>query len=161
MKWLRHILTIAGALCLLVALPVFASGYPARAAAGADAAASASVVIEQPSGAYVVLINPDLHKDRENLAVWQDFFRGRDIGYLFEDIDCSVADSDAAGLDMAKSFQSRLPENQLRLKTENVTLMLSKAYYNRFDVILLSREFYDAYRPDLPEGTLIIEEDGI
>ena len=43
-----------------------------------------------------------------------------------------------------KSFQSRLPENQMSVRLEDITLMLSKAQYGRFDVILMSREIYEA-----------------
>ena len=64
---------------------------------------------------------------------------------LFEDISCLVMDTDAAGLEIAKSLQSRLPENQMKLRTENATLLLSKAKYGEFDMILVSREAYDAY----------------
>jgi hypothetical protein len=40
---------------------------------------------------------------------------------------------------------SRLPENQMKIKTEDGTLMLSKAEYGRFDIIIMSEEFASAY----------------
>mgnify|MGYP007069910982 CR=1 FL=1 len=101
------------------------------------------MVIDQPSGAYVVWINSGKHTNIDNLNTWKSFFSGEEIGFLFEDISCTVAGTDTAGLEIAKSFQSRLPENQMTLRTEDVTLMLSKAVDGRFDIILMSKEFYD------------------
>ena len=46
---------------------------------------------------------------------------------------------------MARSFQSILPENQMKIRTENVILMLSKAESGRFDVIVMSKELADVY----------------
>ena len=142
MSVLRHALTVLLALCLLVGLPVIKTGAFQK---GVDAVSSASVILEQPSGEYIVLFNQNLHTDKEALATWLSFFRGEEISFLFEDIHCVVADTDAAGLELARSFQSRLPENQMELRTENAALMLSKAAYGRFDIMLLSGEFADAY----------------
>lgn len=144
MNFIRHAGTVITALLLLVGVPVFRTGYFQNKLSGVDAVSSATMIIEQPSGAYVVMINRDLHRDAGNLATWEAFFRGEEIGFLFEDISCVVADTDAAGLELAKSFQSRLPENQMTLRLEDSTLMLSKAQHGRFDVILMSKEMYDA-----------------
>ncbi len=160
MKILRHILIVAAAVLLLVGFPVIASGYPARFFSGVDAVASATVMIDQPSGGYVVLINRNRHPDEDNLAVWEDYFSGKEIGFLFEDIHCMVGDSDPAGLELARSFQSRLPENQMALRTEDLTLMLSKAHSGGFDVILMSEEAFDAWNAGILidyENTLVIE----
>ena len=113
---------------------------------GIDAVSSATVVIEQPSGAYVVLINRDLHMNEDNLKVWESFFRGEEIDFLFEDISCIAGEADNAGLGQAKSFQSRLPENQMKVRTEDDSLLLSKLSEGYFDVIIMSAEFYEAYK---------------
>lgn len=165
MRILRHILTVAAASLVIFGIPALATGYPQRVISGADAISSATVIIDQPSGAYVVMINRALHPKEENLETWKTFFRGEEIDFLFEDISCTVADTDSAGLDLAQSFQSRLPENQMTVRLEDVTLMMSKAKYGRYDVILLSKEFYDAYRTDDPaeggDDRVLIEEDGV
>lgn len=138
---LRHTLISFIMLSCLLGIPYFIL----RDDTGVDTVTSASVVIEQPSGAYVVLINTDRHTDEENLKTWKQFFSGGEIGFLFEDIGCMVPLSDTAGLELAKSFQSRLPENQMTLKTEDPTLLFSKAEYGNFDIVLLSNEAYLAY----------------
>lgn len=166
MRFLRHVFIIAVSLLLLVGLPLYRTGAVTRllSGEGADALTAATVVIEQPSGAYAVLINKELHQDEEKLAEWKKFFSGQEIDYIFEDISCVVADSDPAGLELAKSFQSRLPENQMKLRTEDATLMLSKARYGSFDVILLSREVYDAHNTAAIAGgdqVITIESEGL
>lgn len=141
----RHILTVLVLLALLVGVPVFASGYPAKLISGADAISSATVILEQPTGDYIVLLNCENHSDETNFATWQTFFEGGEIDYIFEDISCLVAETDAAGLEIAKSFQSRLPENQMTLRTEDATLLFSKVEYGKFDVVLVSQEVFQAY----------------
>ena len=166
MKIARHVLIIAVSLLVLVGLPLYRTGALARifGGQGPDALTAATVTIEQPSGAYVVLINQEIHQDTEKLAVWKRFFSGQEIDYIFEDISCVVADSDAAGLELARSFQSRLPENQMRLRTEDTTLMLSKAKYGRFDVMLFSKEVYDTHNAAAITGkdqVMTIESEGL
>ena len=163
MKILRHVIIVSAAVFLLVGLPVLGTGYLTRLISGVDTIASATVIIDQPSGEYVVLINKDLHPNAENFAVWEDFFSGKEIGFLFEDIRCTVADNDSAGLELARSFQSRLPENQMTLRTEDITLLFSKVHSGQFDVVLISREVYDAYRTGAlirKETTNVIESEG-
>ena len=164
MNVIRHAGTIAAALLLLVGVPVYRTGYFQNKLSGADAVSSATMILDQPSGSYAVLINRDRHRNEENLEVWERFFAGEEIGYLFEDISCMVADTDAAGLELAKSFQSRLPENQMTIRLEDITLMLSKAGEGRFDVIFMSKEMYDASgaeREAMMERTDLIEAEGI
>ena len=140
----RHLLIGLLSALVLIGGPIYAAYGPSGAAHRA-AVSSATVIIDQPSGAYVVLINRDRHPSQENLNTWISFFKGEEIGFLFEDISCLVPDSDQGGLELAKSFQSRLPENQMKLRTENAILLMSKAAYGEFDVILVSREAYEAY----------------
>ena len=155
---------ILAALFVLAGLPVLSTGYIQNKLSGVDAVSAATVIIDQPSGAYVVLINKDRHLNADNLETWQTFFKGEEIGILFEDISCTVADMDVSGLDMAQSFQSRLPENQMTLRKEDITLMLSKASCGLFDVIMMSKEVYDAYGAAVitdDERMVIIEEEGV
>ena len=155
---------ILAALFVLEGLPVLSTGYIQNKLSGVDAVSAATVIIDQPSGAYVVLINKDRHLNADNLETWQTFFKGEEIGILFEDISCTVADMDVSGLDMAQSFQSRLPENQMTLRKEDITLMLSKASCGLFDVIMMSKEVYDAYGAAAitdDERMVIIEEEGV
>lgn len=144
---IRHILIVSIAILILVGVPLHAAGF-GLGGDGVDAIATASAIIDQPSGAYVVWINRDYHPNESNLSTWEAFFSGEEIGFLFEDISCVVADGDTSGMELARSFQSRLPENQMKLRNENVTLMLSKAKHCRFDIVLMSREYYDMYGAD-------------
>lgn len=160
MKYFRHIIIVISLLVLLVGIPVYATGYVQRKLSGVDSISSASVIIEQPSGEYVVLINKDYHHNADNLDTWCKFFRGEEIDYLFEDISLVVADNDSAGIELSKSFQSRLPENQMSIRTEDATLMLSKAYYGKFDVLLMSKEIFEAFHGEgyvNADTTVIIE----
>ena len=106
---------------------------------------SASVILDQPSGEYVVLINGGMRKSQETLEAWKSFFGGEEIAYIFEDIACSVAAGDVGALEMARSFQSRLPENQMQIRTEDATLLMSRADHGKFDVLIMSKEFSEAY----------------
>ncbi len=163
MKFVDHVCIVIGVLFLILGIPVIHSGYLQKVT-GADVISSASVIIDQPSGAYVVLINKEQHIDMEKLSVWETFFRGGEIDFIFEDIHCAVADSDPSGLELAKSFQSRLPENQMGISIEDMTLLLSKAVCGRYDVILISKEIYDAWNADAvfsETGADIIRSEGI
>ena len=145
MKAWKHILISVGALFLLLGVPFLRTGYAqSLLSGGADVVSSASVILDTPSGNYVVLINKNFHTNEETLATWEDFFAGKEIDYIFEDISCAVASGDGNGQTMAESYQSRLPENQMKLRQEDGTLLLSKAEHGKFDVIVLSKEFADA-----------------
>lgn len=147
MKILKHTVIVGAALFLMLGLPFFTSDYFAALMVGdgVDAVTSASVIIDQPSGNYVVLINLDRHQDGEKLAVWKDFFAGKEVSYIFEDIVCTVAKSDGNGLEMAESYQSRLPENQMKIRLEDGILMVSRAEYGKFDILIMSEEIADSY----------------
>lgn len=146
-KIIKHIVIIAVAVFLILGVPFLRTDYFAalKNGSGQDATSSASLILDQPSGTYVVLINREEHTNEENLAIWTDFFEGREISYIFEDIRCAVAQGDAGGLEMAQSYQSRLPENQMMIRQEDGTLMLSKAEHGKFDIIVLSQEMADAF----------------
>ena len=153
MDFSRHTAAVILALLLLVGVPVFKTGYIQGKLSETDAVSSATEIIEQPSGEYVVLINRDRHADSGNLKAWESFFSGGDIGVVFEDISCVAADSDAPGFEMAKSFQSRLPENQMTIRLEDPILMRSKADHGLYDVMILSKEMYEATGGDRTVNT--------
>lgn len=164
MKILRHTITVLLVLLLLAGVPVYATGYVQKMLSDKDTVSSATTIIEQPSGAYVVLINRDKHPSAENLAVWESFFSGEEIDYLFEDITCLVALEDSVGLELAASMQSRLPENQMKIEQEEAFIMLSKIDYGRYDVMLFSRDFYDLLGMDssfLSDTDDLIEAEGV
>ena len=123
---------------------------------GADAVSSASLVVEQPSGEFCVLINRERLKD--SAGQWEVFFNGQDAGVIFEDIGCITVQGDTAGIQLARRYQSRLPENQMKVHTQFGMLVLSKAEYHRFDVIVVSRETAEAYgfKDHSDEDTLLI-----
>ena len=139
----RHIAVGLLSGILLIGGPAYAA-YGPSGALSADAVSSATTITAQPSGAYVVLINKERHIDEENLATWISFFSGEETDFLFEDISCSVPATDESGLTLAENFQARLPENQMSLRRQETTLLMSKAMYGGFDVIFLSKEMYDA-----------------
>lgn len=144
----KHIGIILIGAFLILGLPFLCTDYCRSLVNGAgsvDATSSASLVIDKPSGNYVILINRDYHKNKENLALWEQFFRGEEVSFIFEDIACSTAKGDAGGAEMARSFQSRLPENQMSIRAEDATLLMSRADHGKFDIIILSKEFADGY----------------
>ena len=165
MRIAGHIILDAAALFLTLVLPFVASDTGRRILSGeTDAVSGASVILDQPSGEYLVLINTARHRNAENLALWETFFTGDDAPVIFEDITCLTAAPDSGGNEMAQSCRSRLPENQMTLRKEDITLMLSKAGYGLFDVIMMSKEVYDAYGAAAftdEEKMVIIEEEGV
>ncbi len=145
MKIFRHIMVTTLMLAVLLGIPAGFVAFNGGFSSETDAVSSATVVIEQPTGAYVVMINSAYHKNSDNLSTWENFFNGEEIDFLFEDISCMSGETDAGGIAQAKSFQSRLPENQMNFRTEDITLLVSKLAAGRFDVAIMSKEFYDAY----------------
>lgn len=145
MRALRHIITVSAAILLTLGVPFASSDSFKEIVSGADAVSSASIVVDQPSGNYTVLINLDKHTDAENLALWEKFFAGEEVSFIFEDIKCTAARGDSGGIQLAENYLTRLPENQMTLRTEDPVLMLSKAEYGRFDVIVISKEMADMY----------------
>lgn len=141
MKVVAHIVTVVVALGLLLGVPAWRSvDFGALLAGGVDALSSATTIQDAPSGKYTILINRARHTDEETLAEWETFFSGGAVGLIMEDVDCTALASDAAGLEMATSLQSRLPENQMKLHVEEPVLALSKAENGLFDILVMSDE---------------------
>ena len=57
-----------------------------------------------------------------------------------------MAEGDAMGIEMADSFRSKLPENQMKIKKEEAVLVVSRAEEGKFDVLLMSKEFANSYK---------------
>lgn len=157
-KLLGHIAVSVMTVLLLMALPLLLSGnIGVLFGKKTDAVASATKALDKPSGEYRVFINTSLHTDASDLESWKDFFETGDtdgIINVLEDISCTVAEGDIGGLEMAESFMSRLPENQMKIRTEDPTLMISKAEQGRFDVIVMSKETADSFSAQtIPENT--------
>lgn len=146
MKAFAHIATVLVALALLVGVPVASRvDIGALAAGGVDTVSSSTQIQAAPSGTFTVLINRDLHPKKDVLEKWVDFFSGRDVPVIMEDVSCVAIQGDAAGIEMAQSLQSRLPENQMKLRLEGGQFAVSKAFDGRFDVLVMSDEVAMAY----------------
>ena len=162
LKLIRHGLLVAAALFLLVVLPVVTHVDLPFGKKTTDADTGASIPLpDQPSGSFFVLINTDLHKD--SLADWRGFFRDEEFAVIFEDVSCLVARGDTGGLQMARRFQAQLPENQMKVREENPTLLASKAEAGAVDIAIFSKEMADHLKlktkADLP-GVAVIEVSG-
>lgn len=145
MSAVKHIAVCLLGVTLLVILPFLLSGGAALITGGTDAVSSASVVIDKPSGCYTVMINRGMHKNDSDLAAWESFFSGGDLGIIFDDVSCVILNGDAGALTLAESFMSRLPENQMKVTVSDAVLAVSKADCGRFDVMIVSDEFAELY----------------
>ena len=153
LKILKHIGIVAAGIVLCIGVPLLCTGYLTRLITGSlDAVSSASIVLDQPSGDFLVLINKDYHTDEDTLNDWVRFFSG-DVGddellVIFEDVAVSAAYADSAGSELADSFRSQLPENQMKVTKEDATLLMSRADAGLFDIIIMSKEFADGYHAE-------------
>lgn len=114
----------------------------------ADGVSSATVIasMDDIEGKYVVYINRERHKD--TLDEWIKFFKGEDVGFIMEDIVCTVASSDSEGIETAETYRSRLPENQMTVKPETGVMAVSKAESGVFDIMIMSAFAAKAYGAD-------------
>ncbi|MBR6873415.1 MAG: hypothetical protein IKN17_07940 [Ruminococcus sp.] len=146
MRAVRHIVSVTFSLFLMLGLPFITSdSFERLISPDPDAVTSASVITDAPSGEFIVFINRSSHPNKDNLAKWHDFFSGQEVSFILEDITCCTAASDPLGKKLAENYRSRLPENQMTLRTEDAVLMLSKADHGKFDVIVMSAEAAEAY----------------
>ncbi len=152
MNLIKHIIIVFLSLFIMLGVPFLTSPFFQTLVSGEDAVSSASVALDEPSGKFVVFINKDMHPDEDNLKTWICFFKGEEISFLFEDIRAYVAKGDEQGETMAESFMSHLPENQMKVYIKEATMMLSKAEAKRFDIIIMSKEYYDMYGAKTLEG---------
>ena len=158
MKIFKHVLCDLLILFLMLGVPFLNTDYAKTVFQhDPDAVSSASVMVDQPSGTYLIYLNLAKHTDPDALANWRDFFAGKEIDLIFEDIICTVAKGDNNALTLAQNYQSRLPEHQCEIKQEDIILMLSKAECQKFDILVLSQEFAEAYRADTLQEIAQIE----
>ena len=119
-----------------------AGGYINRSSDSPDAVSSATaqpVSAGDMSGKYMVFINRGLHDKAGTTGDWEKFFSfSDDVPLIMEDITCKVAQFDSEGLDTARKYQARLPENQMKIEQEAGVMLLSKAELGRFDVMIMS-----------------------
>ena len=155
MRKALHIILLVAIVIAVFAVPYRAFIGPIRLSAlfggGVDATTSASVILDAPSGNYVVLLNAARHDKFGSTADWEDFFRG-ESPLIMDDIDCAVIRVDAGGIEMADSYRSRLPENQMKLTAESAEMLLSKAQAGLFDAIVMTKECAEAFRADTVYG---------
>ena len=149
-KTAKHILTVLGILIVFFGIPalLLLDLSVLLPGSGTDAVSRASEIVEAPSGEFVVYINDDQRKDGETLRSWVDFFSGGETTVIMEDICCDVAAQDASAQELARSFQSRLPENQMKIRQEDGLLTVSRAERGGFDILILSSEMAEAYSAD-------------
>ena len=144
MKLLKHIGIIIASVLIVLGIPLWCSGgLHSLFSTDPDSVSSASVILDKPSGQYYIMINKEMRRDEDTLQDWITFFSGGEILYIFEDISCSVATSDAGGIELAESFRSQLPENQMQVKADDGTLIASRADHGLYDIIMMSKEFAD------------------
>ena len=126
-----------------------AGGYINRSSDSPDAVSSATaqpVSAGDMSGKYIVFINRGLHDKAGTTGDWEKFFSFTDdVPLIMEDITCKVAQFDSEGLDTARKYQARLPENQMKIEQEAGVMLLSKAELGRFDVMIMSEAAAKSY----------------
>ena len=126
-----------------------AGGYINRSSDSPDAVSSATaqpVSAGDMSGKYMVFINRGLHDKAGTTGDWEKFFSfSDDVPLIMEDITCKVAQFDSEGLDTARKYQARLPENQMIIEQEAGVMLLSKAELGRFDVMIMSEAAAKSY----------------
>ena len=126
-----------------------AGGYINWSSDSPDAVSSATaqpVSAGDMSGKYIVFINRGLHDKAGTTGDWEKFFSFTDdVPLIMEDITCKVAQLDSEGLDTARKYQARLPENQMKIEQEAGVMLLSKAELGRFDVMIMSEAAAKSY----------------
>ena len=126
-----------------------ADGYINWSSDSPDAVSSATakpVSAGDMSGKYMVFINRELHDKAGTTGDWEKFFSfSDDVPLIMEDITCKVAQFDSEGLDTARKYQARLPENQMIIEQEAGVMLLSKAELGRFDVMIMSEAAAKSY----------------
>ena len=144
LRFLSVVVAAALIICLLTA-----GGYMNLDSDSPDAVSSATaqtVSAGDMEGKWVVLINRELHDQAGTTADWQKFFTFSDnVPLIMEDITCKVAEGDSSGIETAKKYQARLPENQMKIVQEAGAMLVSKAELMRFDVIILSEAAANTY----------------
>ncbi len=142
---MKHFFIIFISLFLIIGIPAvfFGDWSSVFNKGGVDAVSGASLdVPDSPSGNFYIFMNRARHHE---LSEWQDFFEERPVGVIFEDLSCQVLSADVTGVQLAERYQARLAENQMKLRPESNSLLLSAKIENGFfDVVIVSKEISDA-----------------
>jgi len=144
MKIVKHIVTIVLLLGVFLGIPFLI--YKDRIIShinNVDVLSGATQIVEAPSGKYVIIINNKATGDETE--EWLSFFEGEEVGLLWTDLKCIVAETDVFAVEMALSLASRLPANQLVIDRQQAILAASKAVEGVFEVAVFSMEFADKY----------------
>ena len=146
MEFVKHLIIKILGLVVILGIPSWFLVLPTLTGGeGVDVVSSATQIsADDVSGEYVVLINEEMHRAKETTDDWAQFFLG-ESPLIFDDISCLVASNDGAGKEFAGICQARLPENQMKISDINGLLMVSKAEAEKFDVIIMSKEFAESY----------------
>lgn len=146
MQMIKHLLIKIAGLLIIIGIPMLMfTNVIFGDSNKTDVVSSATTVISDDiSGEYIVLINESLHKKADSTADWKKFFSG-ESPVIFDDINCLVADSDIKGIEFAQVCRSRLPENQMKLNYINGLLLVSKAEYEKIDTVIMSKEFAENF----------------
>lgn len=155
LRFALRLLSVAAFAAAMLAVLVGA-GYVKLSADSADTVSSAtskSITAEDMEGKWVVLLNRGLHDKSGTTADWENFFSfDENTPLIMEDITCKVADFDTEGKKIAENYQARLPENQMKIKSEAGVMLLSKAELGRFDVLILSESAAKTYSAETLYG---------
>lgn len=155
-KIVFHIVISLTAAALLVGAPAF---YILKSSGNGDVDAISGATAklpDKPSGEYVLLLNRSLHED--TVDEWTRFFRDGELDVIFDDISCIAAQNDVNAIEMAEILRAQLPENQMKLRTENPVLLASKAENGCIDAAFFSKEIADSLklRTDADENIICI-----
>ena len=151
---IKHTLIAAAVLAITVVLP-FSLNRSIFFGGNTDAVAQATAVIpDEPSGEHIVLINKRLHSD--SLDEWISFFNDEEFAVIFDDIKCTAAMGDNSGIQLAERFMAQLPENQMTLRTEDPTLLISKAEKGYIDTAVFSKEMADALKLSIKSDDIAV-----
>ena len=143
--WLYRI----AVLLVIVLLPFFLlGGADFIMGKQSDAVSGATVISEgdfDSQSGVVVLVNRSVRKAPENTDLWLDFFSEGPAPDIFEDISVLTINGDAITQEYCEFMMGRLPVNQMTVRTEDSILVMSKAKYGKFDIIVMSEQLFESY----------------
>ena len=143
----KHVIIVTVLIVMLVVIPVTSHFDFFGAAGGTDDTTGASLEVPAaPDGEFIILVNNALHAD--SMADWEVFFSGEDLPVIFDDIECLVASGDPAGSELAERYRIQLPENQMTVRTEDGTMLASKAEAGLVDIAIFSEAMADSLQLD-------------
>ena len=148
-----HVVGVTAISFALFAVPILANYKNINSDSDVNAGATIPLP-DVPSGEFLILMKSSKHQ--ENISDWETFFLYSDREYvpvIFDDITCSIADSDFSARELGTRYQAYLPVNQMKIKYENATLLVSKVEQGYFDVAIFSLEVANYLK--LKDGSLI------